>query len=152
METTFNIAGLEKIIAALGKSPMARVGILGSSPRSDSDLTNAQVGACHEFGTSKLPERSFLRIPIQERMRPELEASGFFTSEALVNIAEAGSLVPVMQKVAILAEGIVADAFDTGGFGRWLPLSPKTLEKKRVHQILVETQQLRNSITSEVVE
>lgn len=151
METTFKIDGLDKIIAALGKPPIARVGILGGSIREDGK-TNAQIGAAHEFGTTKLPERSFLRFPISERMRPELEASGLFTSEAIENIAAQGSLVPVVQKLAIVAEGIVADAFDTGGFGRWAPLAASTLEKKRVHQILVETQQLRNSITSEVVE
>ncbi len=55
----------------------------------------------------------------------------------------------LVKKVAVVAEGIVAEAFDTGGFGQW---PPSDMTHKKVHQTLVETQQLRNSITSEVKE
>ena len=46
-----------------------------------------------------------------------------------------------------VGESIVQDAFSTGGFGKW---KPSRMENKQTKQTLVETQQLRNSITSDV--
>lgn len=153
-DVNLKIDGLDKIIKALKAKPiMARVGILGNSnAREGKAKSNATVGAAHEFGTTTMPMRSFLRIPIAEHLGKNLENSGAFTKDALETVVKQKSLKPWVEKVAIEAEGIVADAFDTGGFGQWAPLSEKTMSRKKVKQILVETQQLRNSITSEVVE
>ncbi len=149
--TSVNTDALKSIIKALkGKKPKARVGILGTTTRRDGN-SNAFIGACHEFGTSTIPQRSFLRMPISEKLPGALEASGAFSEQSINEIIQSGSLVPWVQKIAILGERIVLDAFHTSGFGRWAPLKPETMERKRVKQILVETQQLRNSITSEVV-
>lgn len=41
-----------------------------------------------------------------------------------------------------------ADAFDTGGFGQWAPLSPATLRAKGGGRILVDTGALRSSLTA----
>lgn len=148
---TVNLRGLDKLLKALGtKPPKARIGILGNSAaRSDGGPSNAQVGAWHEFGTSKLPVRSFLRVPITENLQKEMEKSGAFDKDALANVLATGSILPWLKKVMIMAEGIVADAFDSGGFGKW---KPSDMTRKKNHQTLVETQQLRNAITSEVKE
>lgn len=147
------IDGLQKVLKALKvKPPVARVGILGNNAlRSDGKggPNNATIGSWHEFGTSKLPVRSFLRVPISEKLQKELEKSGAFTPEALSQVVKQKTLRPWVEKMAIVAEGIVADAFDTGGFGAW---KPSDMQHKKVKQTLVETQQLRNSITSEVVD
>ncbi len=110
--------------------------------------TNASIGALHEFGGAKMPQRSFLRVPIAEHLQKELESSGAFDKDTLIQVVKDGWFVPWLEKIAIIAEKIVGEAFDTGGFGKW----PKWSQgyTNNTGQILVDTQQLRNSITSEV--
>jgi hypothetical protein len=150
-DVDLKIDGLKRLFKALkDKPPIARVGILGNSAARSNEgdgPNNATIGAYHEFGTSSLPVRSFLRVPITENLQKAMDNSGAFTPEAFSQVMKQKSLRPWVEKLAILAEGIVADAFDTGGFGKW-PASD--MRYKKVRQTLVETQQLRNSITSEV--
>lgn len=158
-DVELKIDGIEKLLKALKSSrlPRARIGILGESGQrvvsseqpAEAPVTNAQVGAFHEFGTSKTPVRSFLRVPLMQHLNERLEKSKAFDKKAVRAVMAAGSLVPWMQKVCVIAEGIVQEAFDTGGFGEW---PPSEMDGKKVKQTLVETQQLRNSITSEVKE
>lgn len=153
MTQTLKMDGLKGILKALGgKAPVARIGILGSSGRKDGKTTNALVGAVHEFGTSAVPMRSFLRMPLTEHLEKGLQKSGAFTEGAVNDVIKQGSMKPWVEKMAIEAVGIVLEAFDTEGFGKWTPLNPKTLDHKKVKQTLVETQQLRNSITYDVKE
>lgn len=150
-DVTLNLSGLDSLAKALkAKPPTIRVGILGNgNERTGGGQTNAEIGAAHEFGTSRLPQRSFLRIPISDHLESRMEASGALSQGALDQAVATGSMVPWAKKVAVLAEGIVSDAFDSGGFGKWLP---SNMAHKKNKQTLVETTQLRNSITSEVVE
>lgn len=113
------------------------------------NLTNAAIGAAHEFGTSKLPQRSFLRVPIADKLPKEMVDAGLLDKNVVKEVIKTKSVVPWLKKVMILCEGIVADAFDTGGFGKW---KPSNMKNKTNKQTLVETQQLRNSITSDVKE
>lgn len=150
---TLEMKGLDKLIKALkAVPPQIRVGILGdksarTTPTSKQAPTNATIGAAHEFGTSKLRQRSFLRVPISEHLAAKMENSGALDKDVLAAVIASGTIVPWAQKIAVLAEGIVAEAFDTGGFGKW---KPSDMSKKKNSQTLIETQQLRNSITSEV--
>lgn len=148
---TLNVQGLEKLLKALKqKPPTARVGILGQgTARSDGELSNAQIGAFHEFGTSRHPVRSFLRLPISALLNKELAASGLLKKEQMAEVLKTGSVIPWLKKVVLVAERIVLGAFDTGGYGTWIP---SNMAHKKNFQTLVETQQLRNSITSEVKE
>ncbi len=148
---TLNTNGLDKLLKALGgKQPVARVGILGDgSARTSGSLSNAEVGAAHEFGTSRLPQRSFLRIPISENMQKYLDDSGALDKAVMLQVIKEGTVLPWLKKVAVLAETIVHDAFDSAGFGKW---QPSNMAAKSNHQTLIETGQLRNSITSEVKE
>lgn len=160
-ETTLEVKGLDALIKVLkSKVPETKVGILGqkasrgiSFPKNPKtkvpNLNNAEVGAFHEFGTSKVPQRSFLRVPIAENLDKRMESSGFLTKEVFEETLKSGTIVPYMKKLGILCEGIVREAFDTSGFGKW---KPSNMDQKKVKQTLVETQQLRNSITSEVKE
>lgn len=151
-ETTLNVTGLDKLLKALKqKPPVARVGILGDKDvRSTGDSpSNATIGASHEFGTSKLPQRSFLRVPLSDKLTNEIGVSGALNEGVLKEVMAERSVIPWLRKIAILAEGIVSEAFDTGGFGKW---KPSNMKYKKNHETLVETQQLRNSITSEVKE
>lgn len=140
----------EFIEAYSGKIPVARVGILGASVRSPSSdkeekepPTNAEIGSYHEFGTSKMPRRSFLKEPIMNHFEEYLvKASRDFKISSNLDPER------FMRKIGILGERIVLDAFHTGGFGKWDAV--KDMDRKKIKQILVESQQLRNSITSDV--
>lgn len=168
---TLNTKNLDGMLKALKNNlSRARVGILGGkSIRNNAPIaggkslnaaskapsgkinvtTNAAVGAIHEFGTNNMPQRSFLRVPISENLQKNLESSGAFTDDELKIVVKEASLVPWLQRVAAIAEKIVSDAFDTGGFGKW-PKWKTPGYKNNTGQLLVDTQQLRNSITSEV--
>lgn len=160
---SFNVNGLDQMIKALkGKPPSARVGILGSTnPRNNarSSMTyasvansqatsNATVGAAHEFGTSKIPMRSFLRVPLMDLLDKEIDSSGALDKDVLKNVIKSGSVLPWLTKITILAQKIVLGAFDSGGYGKWP--SWKGNYTSNTGQILLDTQQLRNSITYEV--
>lgn len=141
--------GLKQLIKAFsGKLPQARIGILGSSSRTGG-TNNATIGAAHEFGTSTLPIRSFLRQPIAEHMQAYLQKGGAFDPEKLKKVMKEGSIREWVQKLAITAEQIVADGFDTEGFGQWQKWKSKSYSNS-TGKILIDTHQLRDSITSEV--
>ena len=168
--------GLANLIKALSeKAPTAKVGILGDSDSragqeqvvtksgtykkltgkkledavnksilNETVRSNATIGARHEFNG-----RSFLRQPISENLQKYLESSGAFDKKAFRQVVKTKSLLPWVKKLGILGVQIVNEAFDTGGFGKW---KPSNMDNKIVKQTLVETQQLRNSITSQVDE
>ncbi len=133
--------------ALKGKLPTVRVGILGNSNARADGESNAQIGSWHEFGTSKLPVRSFLRLPISALLDKYLAKEGALEKKTLKEVLESGTIAPWLQKIGFVAETIVSDAFASGGFGIW---PPSDMKNKTNHQTLVESQQLRNSITSEV--
>lgn len=154
-DLTLNLDGLDALARALRRDPpQIRVGILGAGGARSDGRTNAQVGVNHEFGAPRanLPRRSFLREPLADRMPEALEASGAFDKDSLAHVLRERSLLTWARKVAALAEAVVLGAFDSGGYGKWAPLKPATLRRKRNAQILVETQQLRNSVATEVKE
>jgi len=149
-DNEFDTKNLDKLIRALKKGGNAgvKIGIMGQSvAREGSELNNATIGAFHEFGTSKMPQRSFLKMPISEHLAKELESSGAFDEATIKEVVKQGTTRPWLEKVAICAEAVVQDAFNSGGFGKW---APSDMAHKKNHQTLVETQQLRNSITTKI--
>lgn len=150
-DVEYDDKGLRNMIRMLSTGePVVKVGILGDkNARSGDDTgeTNASIGAKHEFGDDGLPIRSFLRAPIAEHFDSYLQKAGGVDQKLTKEAINGKSLMVVMKKLGMLAERIVQDAFDTGGFGKW---KPSNMKNKTVHQTLVETQQLRNSISSEV--
>jgi phage gpG-like protein len=132
------IQGGRSVNATKGKAPKGSFSV----------TTNAAVGALHEFGTDKMPQRSFLRVPLAENLQKELESKGAFTPDQMKKVVKEASLVPWLERIAVVALNIVSGAFDTGGYGKWAKWSKGY--QSNTGQILVDTQQLRNSITSEV--
>lgn len=166
----FDAKGLDSLIRALDRPPTIRVGILGGNKNTRTGgvlhsviktretkftknksmvetKTNAEIGAIHEFGGDRMPQRSFLRAPISEKLQEYLELSRAFDESVAKKVVQEGTIIQWLKKVAVIAEQIVSDAFDSRGFGRW---KASNMAHKQNHQTLVETQQLRNSITSEV--
>jgi hypothetical protein len=151
---TVNVAGLDKLLKALkAKPPNARVGILGpKDARKEGEVGNADIGAAHEYGDPGrgLPQRSFLRIPLADNLQKAMESEGAFSEEELKEVLRSGSVMAWLKKVAVLAEGVVREAFDLEGPG-WPEWSDPDYENN-TGKILQDTQQLRESIISEVKE
>jgi hypothetical protein len=148
---TLNVKGLDQILKALKSNPpVARVGILGSTnSRSSKGSSNATIGAAHEFGTTTIPQRSFLRVPLTENLSKQIESSGALDKNVLADVIKSGTVVPWLKKITVLAEKIVLGAFDSQGYGKW-PSWKNPSYSNNTGMVLVDTQQLRNSITSEV--
>ncbi len=144
---------LDQLLRVLKKkSPIVHVGVLAGKNARQGTGTNAEIGAKHEFGIDGMPQRSFLKVPISDNLEKYLTKAGALDQNTVLKEAmAANSLVPLMKKVGITAEKIVSDAFASSGFGKWTPWKIPGYENN-TGQVLVDTQQLRNSITSEVKE
>ena len=109
--------------------------------------TVLDVGLMHEYGTEKIPMRSFLRAPFFVKKK-EIES---FVVKQFQKVIEKGfPAESALELIGIKAQSISQEAFTTKGFGQWQELSPKTIEKKGSSQILIDTGTLRNSITYQV--
>lgn len=138
---------MDAFMKALAKGmPEIKVGILGDGAPREGEVTNAFIGACHEFGTSRVPMRSFLRIPLADHFGKKVKQAGYVG--VIQNIVEQESLVPLARKFAVMAEAIVLEGFATGGYGKWKAHAEGY--QNNTGMLLQDTQQLRNSITSEV--
>lgn len=143
------LSELTELLEGKVELPVAKVGILGSETQrldDEGEITNAQIGFYHEFGIGE-KQRSFLRMPLAMNLNRELNKAGAFDEEVIERLLLNKEGLEFITKVAIVAEGIVLDSFYTGGFGAW---KPSNMQHKEVHQTLVETGQLRDSITYEV--
>lgn len=168
---TLNTAGFERLRKTLheGRSMRVRVGVLGNkAERLDEDwnkekINNPTLGAVHEFGSKlrNIPARSFLRMPLLLMLPKRISEIGRAVWRGLV--FEHG-LEFALKRLGIAGESIVQEAFATGGFGQWAPLSPryrrwkeaftrkKTGKKGPVSvAILILSAQLRKAVTSRVV-
>ena len=143
---------LNRIIAKLteGNGMGVKVGILSkTNARTDSaGESNASVGLQHEFGSysKNIPQRSFIRMPLKKREKEIIKEIKEKMPQYLLS-----GIKPFLEKVGMMAERQIGEAFRTGGFGTWQPLSPVTVARKGSSGILIDTGQLQRSITSQVV-
>lgn len=158
-----------------------QIGIMGENAsrsnvdQSEQGITNPELGLIHEFGVVgglvkhssrakdrksraswdqfknvvSIPERSFLRMPLIRELPDAIYKIGKDVWRKA--IIEKG-LITALKRLGILGEAVVQDAFDTGGFGQWAPLKPRTIKKKGSAAILIDTAQLRQGVTSRVVQ
>lgn len=143
---------LDQLTAALsGDIPMVRVGILADSTHNGSETTNVEIGTAHEFGAParKLPERSFLRMPLNTKLHEYMEEAGLFEPKVIAELAKNKTFKPYMNLVGEIALNVIRDAFDTGGFGKWRKWKDKNYTNNS-GMLLVDTHQLRDSIAYEV--
>ena len=147
VKITQNFTKLEELNKNLKTKLVTKVGILGNASGRDGGITNAEIGAKHEFGSLSegIPRRSFLNDPLVEKRKDFVKAEAKIIAD---NLAEKNGIKKIFRK----AEEIIQQAFATGGFGKWTPLSQKTIDQKGRSSILINTAQLRKSISSEVEE
>jgi phage gpG-like protein len=151
----FNMDGLNSFVRALDESGKfnVKVGVLGAkvNRKDTAHLTNAEIGAKHEYGSpaENVPVRSFLRMPLQDKAD---EALDILQHEGLLGMLAQGKIGLIFKLLGVACENVVGQAFETGGFGNWKPLTAFTIERKIQHnpQPLIDTRQLQRSITSRV--
>jgi hypothetical protein len=125
------------------------VGVLQKNNSSrDDEKTNAEIGYDHEFGTKKIPQRSFLRLPINTELdKIKKIVQGFVKNQLTKKVFD---LKEILGKVGFVATNVIRDAFDNAGFGKWQKLSKTTIEKKGHEEILKDKLQLLRSVDFEV--
>lgn len=128
-------------------------------------MNNPSLGAVHEFGSKlrHIPARSFLRVPLLLKLPERIDQIGRDVWRSLVLNR---GLTEALRLLGVLGEQIVQEAFATGGFGQWAPLSPRyarwkmAFTRQRARKaglgpvqiaILILSAQLRKSVTSRVV-
>lgn len=184
-----NLGALEQFMKDLDRKFSIKVGIIGEKAREihpDSDLTNAELGAVHEFGatinvtkkmrnylhsqgihlnkdttTVVIPTRSFLRMPLlRNEGKKELlnvvkaQISNEFKAKELSPSVANKILDETIHFLAETAYLQILNAFKSGGFGNWAPISEFT-EKKRYNADnppLTNKGDLRKSISYEIKE
>ena len=168
---------------SLNDEYFVRVGIIGVKATgkhdSKSGLTNAEIGTFHEFGTEKMPRRSFLEDSLRFKLKDfntekfrairKLLFKYFFDKKAPQNF---------MNILGAKCLEYIEEGFATNGFGMWKPLASsterivskkhkvKTLDQAKNasiatwrksfnfwigRNILTETGKLRRSITFKVM-
>ena len=151
VEVSGDFSQLEKLVENLGKNYSVDVGIVGAATQTaEGGQTIAAIGAKHEFGMPEavppLPQRSFIVMPIATGQSKIESAVGKRYQEHI----EKGEIKAIFTDIGIACEARIQEAFATGGFGTWRPLSPVTIEKKGSDAILIDTGALRQSIASKV--
>lgn len=150
---TFDLSGLDGFKKSIASTYKTRVGVLGEkASRSDGGgINNAELGMIQMFGsvTNNIPPRDFLKLPIELNRREiisEMQKSGSVRAAI-----DKGNYKQVFVLLGLIAEGYVAKAFETGGFGQWPPLKASTIAQKGSSAPLIDTGQLKRSISSDVV-
>lgn len=109
---------LNKFAKGLSDSHVVRVGIFGDkTSRSSGGITNAELGAIHEFGviSKKIPARSFLRMPLAFKAQQIVKMASVGAAKLLEN----GRMIQVLDNLGRACHEIIIDAFKTSGFGNW---------------------------------
>ena len=146
-----NYKELVNTFKKLKKKKTVVVGVLGSKATerkrgSDGDVTVVDVASWNEFGTDKIPARSFLRstyeqdkakfLGIISRLRNEIALGKMDIKKALSIVGEYAQ-AQVQKKI-------------TDGGDPFIPNTPTTAVKKGSTSPLIDTGQLRQSIRYEV--
>ena len=139
------VQGLLERIAALG-DPKVYIGIPSSTNARQGASNNATIAAVHELGapTRGIPARPFL-IPTMQNNADKyttLMAQGF--RNALQDKEKAAE---VYEKIGLVASSDVKDYIVSGQF---VPLKESTIDRKGSSKPLIDTGELRNSISYEV--
>lgn len=144
--------GFRKILRLLGTGPVsATTGIQDSEAEVARDeLTNAALGAIHEFGVDlpeqgiRIPERSFVRVPFDRNVKRLERLLGAGMREV------AGGTNTVERVFGVAAEFLRGQMVAAIDDGIEPPLADSTIARKGSSKQLIDTGQLKQSITSKV--
>jgi hypothetical protein len=131
------------------KKKFVAVGVLANKATTrayDGGSNVLQVAAANEFGTTNIPQRSFLVMP-QELKAPEINK---FIETQLTKVLDGRPVDQGLGLIGVFAVNVSVDAFATGGFGKWPALDDKTIAAKGSSAILIDKGILKNSVSYEI--
>ena len=140
--------GASRLVATLGRpgKQAVKVGVLakdGGKIHADGDLTTAAIAAIHEFGLGNVPERSWLRGYIDQN-RIEIDRMMRLTAAKVARgMPKALALKQLGVWLQAQIQKRIADGIDP-------PNAPSTIAQKGSSKPLIDTGQLRSSISHEV--
>lgn len=147
--------GLKELRARLAalKGARVRVGVLADAPKrphageEPSEMTLVEVAAVHEFGAPArgIPQRSFIRATVDEK-----RADVAKLQEVLLGNVTKGKMT-ADQALDAMGAKVAAWCKTRIAAGIAPPLKPETVARKKSSKPLVDTGQLRSSITWKVV-
>jgi len=156
-EETLRFAQAQLSNMEKAKSLSVKVGLPAGETATSKAYTNdgagpaptvLEVGIWHEFGTSKVDRRSFLRGPLNAKsadLTKVLEQQFNLVLEKGMDVEKA------LGRVGLAARNISVGAFRTRGYGVWADISQATKDAKGSSGVLIDTGLLRSSITWVVV-
>ena len=107
------------------------------------DSKNATKAAINEYGTSKIPQRPFMRTSVSRHGK-----SWGVKSAKAVQSAMKG--MPISQVTELVGMQMKSDISSTLTNGPWTPNAPSTIAKKGSSRPLIDTGELRASINYKV--
>jgi hypothetical protein len=124
----------------------------------ESDQTNAEIGLIHEkgikTGNNPIPRRSFLEIPILNNAKEIFEKKKALENQIKLAILSGKDFNQAWKQaykdLGFFAEAVVQRSFEESGPG-WPPNAESTIRRKKSSKPLIDTGQLRRSISSRVV-
>lgn len=154
-KSNVNLKALDALRSLFDGEKEVRVGIMGSDvprPEDDGQINNAELGMVQEFGsiTNNIPSRSFLRMPISTKQKQIAEQVVKGRGKIEEGIAD-GNADAAYDVLAVAAEAVVQQAFETGGYGKWQQNKPDTIKRKGSSAPLIDSGELRSKVTSKVV-
>lgn len=138
--------GIKTLLERVGKPGTVEVGIIDPGMHGDGPFNTAEIGFVHEFGSSdgRIPERSFIRSTLKSDRKDIIKLT-----KALLKKVLSGAM-PLNQALGLMgidaADRISQKIVEI----RTPPNSPQTIAKKGSSNPLVDTGQLKNSITHKV--
>lgn len=129
-EITYDVKNLEDVINALKEDYTLRIGIIGAkatqTSHKNSSKTNAEIGTFHEFGTSKMPRRSFLEDSLKLKLKFNTEKMRELRRVLFTQFFIKKAPQKFLQDLGAKCLLIIEDGFATNGFGRWKPYAKST--------------------------
>lgn len=144
--------GFLRLADRLAKKARVRVGILADEPKETEDgdtspLSLVEIAAIHEFGApaAGIPQRSFIRGTVDEK-RHEIEQLQFAQAKRIVlgQVDPDHAVEQLGAKVAAMMQRRIAQGIPP-------PNAPETVERKGSSTPLIDTGQLRSSLSYELV-
>lgn len=137
---------LKKLSARAKKGKaLVEVGVISDHTYEDG-LTVVEVAAYNEFGTKHIPERPFIRSTVKKE-KPKLKA---FSGKLLKKIID-GKLTRE-KALGLLGQKVAGEIKETITTLRAPPNAASTIAAKKSSNPLIDTGELRQSITFEVVD
>ena len=107
------------------------------------DAKNATKAAINEYGTSKIPQRPFMRTATSRHGK----SWGSKSAKAVQSVMKG---MPISQVTELVGMQMKSDISSTLTNGPWTPNAASTIAKKGSSRPLIDTGELRASITYRV--